>query len=614
MRFPGTAKRTADPPLRACIPSKRLAARLLLTFCLAGAFLAVTPPASPVTSYGDIDISPEPIPGGRSWGGYVEYRFVIVNRSPRDTHSVTLALDSSPGMLHVSRSVKLGPSSTAQFSLFLPPIPSYELNATVYLDGERQEEPLSLQQVDHGIFGYGRYAIPPCVLVSRDIALDFEKAFAEPTGRREKMTYPRGSLLAKAETPVANWSQNWLGYSRYDGIFVTGNDMRQMPPDVQTAVIRYVECGGSLLVLGSWTVPDTWQRWEKSEAGIRIWHMGFGECLVLPEENIASLTEERRRRLLDSWQGTQQTRRQSAGVEAANEMFPVVEKFGVPVQGMFILVLVFAIVIGPINILIFSRKNRRIRILWTVPAISLVTCLTFAAYALFSEGLRSYYRTESFTILDETSHRATTLGMTAFYSALTPGDGLHFGYETELTPQVEWEYVYRYHSRRGGTRLLNWTNDQHLSRGWITSRVPAHFLVRKSEPRRERVAVRRIEDGSLSAVNGLGANIRELWLADADGNIHHAKDIRAGAEANLSLRNDSVTEDSGVDVLQKAFTSNWLEVVAQFSESPEKHLRPGCYIALLEGAPFIEKGLRGADPTKCRSLVYGILRVDADGN
>jgi hypothetical protein len=204
--------------------------------------------------------------------------------------------------------------------------------------------------------------------------------------------------------------------------------------------------------------------------------------------------------------------------------------------------------------------------------------------------------------------------MSAFYSALTPGDGLHFGYETELTPQIEWRYLWEGRYRQGTSRSLNWTKDQHLSRGWITARVPAHFLVRKSDPRRERVAVRRNEDGSLSAVNGLGANIRELWLAHADGNIHYAKDLRAGAEANLSLRGDSVTEDSGVDVLHKAFTSNWLEAVAQFSASPEKHLRPGCYIALLEGAPFIEIGLKGADPTKCRSLVYGILRGDADGN
>jgi hypothetical protein len=328
---------------------------------------------------------------------------------------------------------------------------------------------LFLQSVPHLVYGYGGYGTPRCVLVSRDLTLDFEKAFAPPAGRRTTPTYPGEGTFAKAETPVTSWSQNWLGYSRYDGIVVTGEDMRRMPPDVQTAVIRYVECGGSLLVLGSWTAPNIWRGWEKQEAGMSVCHMGFGECMVLPEGDAAPLTLEQLRRLSESWQHPQQTRSQSAGVKAANEMFPVIEKFGVPVQGMFILVLVFAIVIGPLNLLILSRKKRRIWILWTVPAISLVTCLAVSAYALFSEGLRAYFRTEGFTILDETSHRATTIGMTAFYSALTPGGGLHFGYETELTPQVELGYGYQ-DSR---SRSVNWTNDQHLSSGWITARVPA---------------------------------------------------------------------------------------------------------------------------------------------
>ena len=171
--------------------------------------------------------------------------------------------------------------------------------------------------------------------------------------------------------------------------------------------------------------------------------------------------------------------------------------------------------------------------LWTVPAISLMTCLAVFVYATFAEGWERHARIEGLTLLNEKTHRATTIGWTAFYSALTPSDGLHFGYDTELTPQIA-------SSQMAGTpRSVDWTNGQHLVSGWMTARVPAHFMLRKSEVRRERVTVRRGTDNRLSIVNGLGAVIKQFWLADYDGAIYFGKDIPAGAEAELSTREES---------------------------------------------------------------------------
>ena len=63
-------------------------------------------------------------------------------------------------------------------------------------------------------------------------------------------------------------------------------------------------------------------------------------------------------------------------------------------------------------------------------------------------------------------------------------------------------------------------------------------MLRKSEVRRERVTVRRVTDNRLSVVNGLGADIRQFWLADKDGSVYSGKDIPAGAETELSLRTE----------------------------------------------------------------------------
>jgi hypothetical protein len=353
---------------------------------------------------------------------------------------------------------------------------------------------------------------------------------------------------------------------------------------------------------------------------------------------------------------------------------------------MFLLMFLFALAIGPVNLIVLSHKRRHIWLLWTIPIISLMTCCAVFAYATFAEGWKRHVRTEGLTILDERIHRATTIGWTAYYSSLTPGDGLHFGYETELTPQIVLE--------AGTPRTVEWTHDQHLSSGWVTARVPAHFMIRKSEIRRERVTIRQGGDAGLKVVNGLGTDIRKFWLADRDGTIHTATGIRAGAEAELVPREElrlakadvvsfdetllvelwdphitrqldtgnispvlrdeirwvgallsddvvisvqkrgqqwEITDQilgrtytvkkatgastnplrvyrAGVSSLRGIFSStDWIKSIERLTTNPEQYLRPGCYIASLDAAPFIEEGLRKVREKKYSSIVYGIL-------
>jgi hypothetical protein len=306
-----------------------------------------------------------------------------------------------------------------------------------------------------------------------------------------------------------------------------------MPPDVQSALWRYVECGGALLVLGGRELPESWGLKEslKSElhtgAGIAVYDVSFGQCIVSSGLDTKNLGQSQWRWVVESWLKTTVPWRSGISVEEANRMFPVVNKLGIPVRGLFLLMLLFVVVIGPANLIVLSHKKRRIWMLWTTPVISLITCLAVFAYATFAEGWNRHARTDGLTLLDERSQRATTIGWTAFYSGLTPSDGLHFGYESELTPLAE-------SMTTNIARTIDWTHDQHLANGWVTARVPAHFMVRKSEMRRERITVRRGTDADLKVVNGLGADINQFWLADRDGTLYSATDIPAGVEAALT--------------------------------------------------------------------------------
>ena len=522
--------------------------------------------------FDDITITPELHPSGTTFHGYAEYRVGISNRSPDKAHQVTLILPkrshsySGEHIREMTRSVVVGPSATVHVSLLQPPMLMYGNALGVVIDGKVQKEDVLLLIGQHGrsvYIGYistggskrARVSSSPLslqILISRNVdATDLHihadgllnplsssspapsspsGGFPPSSGRSSRAPYQTIDL----GFPVSKWSTSWIGFSRYDGVVVTDDDIRRMPPDVQSALWRYVECGGALFVLGGRELPESWRVEEslKSESpsdapGLAAYDVGFGRYIVSPEIDTKGLDRDQWRLIVRSWLETAAPWRWEGIVEKANTLFPVVSGLGIPVRGLFFLMLLFAVAIGPVNLIVLSRKKRRIWMLWTTPAISLITCLAVFAYATFAEGWNRHARTDGLTLLDERSQRATTIGWTAFYSGLTPSDGLHFGYESELTPLAE-------SMTTNIARTIDWTHDQHLANGWVTARVPAHFMIRKSEMRRERITVRRGTDADLRVVNGLGADINQFWLADRDGTLYSATDIPAGAEAALT--------------------------------------------------------------------------------
>lgn len=533
------------------------------------------------TDFGDITVTPELHPSGETSHGYAEYRIAISNRSPSTAHQVTLILPKEifssfgGGIREITRSIVVGPSATVHVSLLQPPVPmAYGSELGVAIDGEVQREEVLLlssgqhargrSSTRHVSVGVGRSPGAPAarnslplslrILISRSVdatALHshVDKLLGPPSSGSSSLPSsgsprPRvGGSTPSYQTidlglPVSAWHTNWLGFSSYDGVIVTGEDIRQMASDVKSALWSYVECGGALFVLGEQGLPESWglngslkSEVPAASAGIAVYNVGFGQCIVSPQTDTKGLNQTQWGYVIESWTKTAIPWQWDNSVEEANRIFPVVSKLGIPVRGLFMLMLIFAVAIGPANLIVLSRKKRRIWLLWTTPVISLVTCLAVFAYATFAEGWKRVGRTEGLTILDERVHRATTIGWTAFYSALTPNRGLRFGYETELTPQIS----------GGNTNkvlTIDWTHDQHLARGWVVARVPTHFMVRKSEMRRERVTVRRGANADLRIVNGLGADISQFWLADKDGTIYSTIDIPAGMEEELLSQPD----------------------------------------------------------------------------
>jgi hypothetical protein len=418
---------------------------------------------------------------------------------------------------------------------------------------------------------------------------------------------PESIQALRSEMAISDWSENWLAYTPFDGIALSAADVAALPPAVASALSSYLFAGGNLFIFGdkaTLSLPESWRSTQKDFSGSPyLSGVGFGHCIILPTPSAKTQLDFVTLQIL---RGTvRDEARYWAGLpdsnESANATFPIVKNVKIPARGIVAFMLLFIILVGPVNIFILKRRKNGTAILWTIPAISIVTTLALFAYSLLREGITPDTRITGLTFIEQSSHRATTVGASAFYCPLTPSGGLVFDYGTEVTPLVSLDMNF------GTQREMDWTQAQHLQSGWVSARVPAIFHLRKSEIRRERLQVVN-ENGQIKIVNGLGAPIQSLWFAAPNGKIYRALDVPAGQMATLTGTAD-VVGDEQLGPYGLLRDDSFAMHDDSLSTNAEKYLMRGSYVAQLQGNPFIENSLASSVPkrSKIESVVFGLL-------
>ncbi|MBN2642283.1 MAG: hypothetical protein JXR78_11555 [Victivallales bacterium] len=537
--------------------------------------------------------------------GYYEHRFRVSNSGSK-VRNVRLTIYGGSGfdqaLGSLSRSVAVAPLASVEVSLFQPCLSSLDSKLEIRVDSVR------VSGEDLGIRLRGTYftalyhftGIQATVMVSKSVPgniINFSNKKGGLFASSSDLSY------AYADIPVELWSGNWLTYSAYDAIMLTPGDISLMRPHTIAALDEYVRLGGNLVICGG-NAPEgaialTGQ--------VKRLDSGFGIKLYLPE-NPENLDEESWKSCSSIFVATSKILREGLGrysnASETNSAFPVIDKDSSPIRAFFVLLLIFAIVIGPLNLWVLNRKKKRIWILWTTPLISLFFSLLVVGYSFIAEGVASKVNIASFTFLDENARIASTLGVIGYYCPIPPSR-LEFGIYTEVQ-----KYVVEYSDSTNYN--VDWTSGQRLTGGWIKSRVVTHLMSRTSEMRRERINIVSASPERVEIVNGLGAAIKDIDLCMPDGRIYKYRNtIAPGAKATLNFASseDIHGRSQGLrDGLRDGiFDKQWLS--NRFSNVYSLHLTPGSYVARLESSPFINPGMKPGE-LKQTAAVYGILAVD----
>lgn len=549
--------------------------------------------------------------------GYVEYRFTIENRSETATHRVLLKLPSVGGgryggvpyLQSLTKAVEIAPRASAQVSVFQPDLAiGFAHSVDVEIDGRHAGRvpnvPFFGQRGQRSLSRFHGGGGPPTATLS---VLVTPSSYAYLTANSQKLADGKRRiqqmLMQSGPEDLKHWSTHWPGYTSFDAVVLAGDRLQAAPAEVQGAIFQYVEAGGSLFLFGGEAkLPESWQRLKQDYQRLSFYYPGFGQCFTA--KSLADFNAEQTEALMDMWVNAMAPWHQIASPAEANRALPVVDDVSIPLRGLFVAMILFVVLIGPVNIYWLARNRRRIWLLWTVPVFAALTCALLVAYMVATEGWHGHVRSTSITLLDEQSQRAATIGWIGYYCPTTPAGGLRFGLDTELTPHLNFRRM-GYNTRGSQPCSIDWTHDQHLTDGWIIAKIPSHFMVRRNEKRLERLTINDHPEGK-AAVNLLGAPIKTLWVARQDGTIMTAENIAPGANSALAPADKKC--EGELYLFNELFAQNWVQGPEELTSKPGDYLRPGCYLAVLEDSPFLDQGLRRTQTRRMDGVVFGIMK------
>ncbi len=489
---------------------------LLSAFALALA--ASLAPVAQATRYGDVEVSSIPGENAATNHGYAPYRFRITNDGVA-AKRVGIALGGSgfDGIHQLRREVEVPARAGVEVVLHQPAERFYPGRAQISIDGSRMEDAVEVKQLDHGQDRYGSSSAPiGCILTSNRLSTQARDHVSQDMAAVYSASSSGGTAIpvtrlanATASLPVSEWPTEWLSFSRWDAVAITHDEFESMPPGVRAGLTDWVRAGGQLLVLGTGgkPMPREWDGLETQApeaSAARL--LGLGRVIFVPTaaaEPAAGM-----------FAGSEAKRGDRPAAQTPD--CPPVASGQVPVRGMFMLMLVFAIVVGPANYALCALKNKRIWMLWTSPAIAGVFIAAVFAYALFSDGIRPWGRSAVVTLLDEKAHSAVTLGTTAWYAPMLPSKGLTFGSTTEVRGGGKTGLS---SGDRGGLGVEQGATQQ-LTGGWMVPRYPETFGYRKVEDSRLRMNIEKDAEGTYWAVNGLKVAVDALEVVGKNQRLH----------------------------------------------------------------------------------------------
>lgn len=377
-----------------------------------------------------------------------------------------------------------------------------------------------------GISGLARVAFPNNLAgnpmrpfaVSAALESDFRAALAsQVTGA------PNLAAVTLAQLPA-----DWRIWSSFSGVILAADDYAALDAARRGALRGWVGLGGQLFLVPA--NPGD-ERIEKVGAG-RVVTLGspvggamgpalgtvlnlYGETVALPDRESLFLKNT--------------SLGEAIKVEDGDSSW------------IAIFLVLFAAVIGPVNLFVFAPASRRHRLFWTTPALALLGGVVLSATIFFQDGVGGNGSRTALVVLLPGLNQAAVFQEQSGRTGFLTRRAFALDDDVLLAPlAVEAEA-----SRAGMFTAINVTRDAGQAGGdWFRSRAAQSHLLRRLAPTRGRVELAgTAPDGAPIVESSLATVLREFVLRDATGKFWRSKEITPGRRITLDAAKEVVSLD-----------------------------------------------------------------------
>lgn len=578
---------------------------------------------------GDVEIEELPCFKSNNTEGVVNYRFIVTNNT-KDRINAELKLchenyRSDNNAVTIKKKIELQPNGSQEESIPCPK--SLAFTSRVCLSVWSDNTCLCEKEFTETVnFFRGN---KKQVLLDREIShneldkfINIRKKIGNRTNRRGLQANTQravvdtvGSSIDKNyyENNLELMDTNWLAYTPFAALIFYDHSLNRMPRAVNEAIYNYVRAGGVLVVLGADYNNDKIDfsfNSNTSEDILGIYDVDFGKIIVCRKDLL---------KFLPKWNNIDKILKEInfAGSPFGSEHneIELKEDYSSKVIAQYfdnenmicffaVLVVVMTVVLGPLNFWILWRKNKRIMVYITTPALALGFCSCIGLYYMIFEYNRLNILRNSITFLNETDSSAVTYGAISLFSGQSRRGALSFPAATAL-------YFNRDKigfNKTNANRTILLSNKINLEKNWIKARIP--FCVSGSfiQRTRARVEIRKKGDSELDLLNGLGADIDKIFVRLNDENkVYSCSSIGAGKIGKataFALNFPNNKEWQNCRYIDERVRGGDGKVGENLFS--EKMLKPGEYLAYLKSDPFMAQEIdKSAEIQELGCIVVG---------
>lgn len=571
------------------------------------ALFAVAVPGRAAADYQTVEVASLRIEIDSDWAvraapGYLPVRFAIVNLGEARVIEIVCqggryfkGSRHMPGGMHVVQTVKLSRGDRVRLTI---PVPIYGDNESIQFSVRENGRPL--EHFNYQGFQARTAAADASALIVVDPATDFGAAAARwprpitSAGSSSTFTIapvrpgvsPSGAgvpaldfLLAPARLPA-----NWLGYTSLRAVFIRQAEWEQLKTEQRDALLAWTACGGDLFFLdgepGALFPGEPHPAADAGGGTARNYFFGRVHRMTaasVAEAGLLRVLTEAQKVQDGNWALPANSARDWGVIAAQGFRLPIPGFGDVRARSYVTILLLFSLVIGPVNYWFLRRIRQPVLLVLTAPLISGIFVVLLAGYVVAGEGFAVRGRAVTVTMLDQARGQASTRGSASLYAAgMAPSAGLRFPRNAAVFPIGVDGTGSRVH------QFLNLTDAQHFPSGLMATRSPTNIEQIDFRTARERLRFER-DAGGTTVVNGLGAAVTALFYREGGTTYTLRGPLPAGGKATVtaaSPRAFAAVLPQGLPMTKK--------ITTLFENQPA-----GSYLAVLERSPFWDAGVEG---------------------